>query len=128
MNAINAAERNRIATIANSEAAKIAKVKEAEAEAEARHLAGQGLANARRAIAEGLQDSVEGFAKIEGVDAHEVMTTILITQYLDTLKEIGTQPGGSTVFLPHSPGGYFDMAAQVREGLLTGNAALPVRK
>lgn len=43
MNAINAAERNRIATIANAEAMKAAKVKEAEAEAEARHLAGQGM-------------------------------------------------------------------------------------
>lgn len=119
MNEINAAERNRIATIANAEAAKVARVKEAEAEAESRHLAGQGLANARRAIAEGLQDSVEGFARIQGVDAREVMATILITQYLDTLKEIGTQAGGSTVFLPHSPAGYFDMAAQVREGILT---------
>jgi len=124
MNEINAAERNRIATIANAEAAKVARVKEAEAEAESRHLAGQGLANARRAIAEGLQDSVEGFSRIQGVDAHEVMTTILITQYLDTLKEIGTQAGGSTVFLPHSPAGYFDMASQVREGLITANPPL----
>jgi regulator of protease activity HflC (stomatin/prohibitin superfamily) len=121
MNEINAAERNRIATIANAEAAKIARVKEAEAEAESRHLAGQGLANARRAIAEGLQDSVEGFSRIQGVDAHEVMSTILITQYLDTLKEIGTQSGGSTVFLPHSPAGFFDMASQVREGILTAS-------
>jgi len=123
MNEINAAERNRIATIANAEAAKVARVKEAEAEAESRHLAGQGLANARRAIAEGLQDSVEGFSRIQGVDAHEVMTTILITQYLDTLKEIGTQAGGSTVFLPHSPAGFFDMASQVREGIITANTA-----
>lgn len=127
MNEINAAERNRIATIANAEAAKVARVKEAEAEAESRHLAGQGLANARRAIAEGLQDSVEGFSRIEGVDAREVMTTILITQYLDTLKEIGTQAGGSTVFLPHSPGGFFDMASQVREGIITSQPQTAAR-
>lgn len=49
------------------------------------------------------------------------MTTILITQYLDTLKEIGTQRNASTVFLPHSPAGFFDMASSVREGILTAN-------
>ena len=80
------------------------------------------MANARRALSEGLQDSIEGFARIQGVDAREVMTTILITQYLDTLKEIGVQKGGSTIYLPHSPAGFFDMAASVREGIITSQA------
>ena len=92
MNEINAAQREQVAATARGEAEKILKVKQAEAEAESKALQGQGIANQRKAIIEGLKDSVEAFSKaVEGSTPKDVMMLVLVTQYLDTMKEIGSQ-------------------------------------
>ncbi|CAN1272186.1 Hypersensitive-induced response protein-like protein 2 [Linum perenne] len=46
---------------------------------------------------------------------------VLITQYFDTMKEIGATSKSSAVFIPHGPGAVNDIAAQVRDGLLQAN-------
>jgi len=93
MNEINAAQREQVAASARGEAEKILKVKQAEAEAESKALQGQGIANQRKAIIEGLKQSIEAFsAAVEGTTAKDVMMLVLVTQYLDTIKEIGA-PG-----------------------------------
>ena len=100
MNEINAAQREQVAASARGEAEKILKVKQAEAEAESKALQGQGIANQRKAIIEGLKLSVEAFAAgVEGTSAKDVMMLVLITQYLDTLKEIGAQGKSNTIFV-----------------------------
>jgi regulator of protease activity HflC (stomatin/prohibitin superfamily) len=122
MNEINEQQRLQVAAQAKGEAEKILKVKQAEAEAESKRLQGEGIANQRKAIICGLQQSVGEFQKaIPGVTAGDTMNLALITQYFDTLKEIGANSKSTTILLPHSPGGLKDIAAQLQESIITGN-------
>lgn len=124
MNEINAAQRERIAAQEKGEAEKILKVKQAEAEAESKKLQGQGIANQRKAIVEGLRDSVEQFRQaVDGATARDVMQLVLITQWLDTLKEVGSNTRSNTILLPHSPGALADIAQQLQTAVMTGNLA-----
>jgi regulator of protease activity HflC (stomatin/prohibitin superfamily) len=114
MNDINAAQRERIAANERGEAERILTVKKAEGDAQSKELHGIGVANQRRAIIEGLRTSVDVFQKaIPGTTADDVMRLVLMTQYLDTLKEIGTSGGSNTVFLPHSPSALHDLMQQI---------------
>lgn len=119
MNDINAAAREREATVSRAETEKLLAVKKAEAEAQSKKLQGQGIADQRAAIISGLQESVEAFQQaIKGTEARDVMTLVLITQYLDTLKEIGGNSKSNTILLPHSPGSLQDLMTQVRETII----------
>ncbi|GAB2289578.1 HIR complex subunit [Dionaea muscipula] len=122
MNEINAAARLRVAANEKAEAEKILQVKKAEGEAEAKHLSGIGIARQRQAIVDGLRDSVLGFSSnVPGTSAKDVMDMVLVTQYFDTMKEIGASSKSSSVFIPHGPGAVRDVAAQIRDGLLQGS-------
>jgi regulator of protease activity HflC (stomatin/prohibitin superfamily) len=123
MNEINAAQRFQSAANARGEGEKILVVKKAEAEAESKKLQGEGIANQRKAIISGLQESLELFQKgVEGATARDAMELVLLTQYFDTLKEIGAQGKSNTIFIPHSPGGVSDIAAQIRDSILAANS------
>lgn len=122
MNEINAAQRMREAAIQQAEADKIRVVKAAEGEAESKALQGQGIANQRKAIIEGLKESVESFNKtVDGTNAEDVMNLVLMTQYFDTLKEIGLSSKTNTILIPHSPGGMGDISEQMRNAVITAN-------
>ena len=119
MNEINAAQRLRIAANEKGEAEKILRVKAAEAEAASKKLQGEGIAAQRKAIVEGLKESVEQFQKgVEGSTAQDVMNLVLMTQYFDTLKEIGAQAKSNTLLIPHSPGALGDISSQIRNSVL----------
>ena len=121
MNEINAAQREQVAASARGEAEKILKVKQAEAEAQSKALQGQGIANQRKAIIEGLKDSVEAFSKaVEGSTPHDVMMLVLITQYLDTMKEIGSNDKTNTILMSHSPSAVTDLYKQMQDAVLIG--------
>lgn len=123
MNDINAAARLRAAAQDRAEAEKILQVKRAEAEAESKHLSGLGIARQRQAIVDGLRESVLAFSdNVPGTSAKDVMDMILVTQYFDTMKEIGASSKSSTVFIPHGPGLVSDVAEQIRNGQLQGAA------
>lgn len=94
-------------------AAKILTVKQAEAEAEAKALQGKGVANQRAAIVNGLKDSVAAMAQATGTDAEHVMALVLMTQYFDTLKELGKDGKSNTIMLPHGPGAVTELQAQL---------------
>jgi regulator of protease activity HflC (stomatin/prohibitin superfamily) len=124
MNDINAAQREQVAATARGEAEKILKVKQAEAEAQSKALQGQGIANQRKAIIEGLKDSVEAFSKaVEGSTPHDVMMLVLVTQYLDTMKEIGANDKSNTIFMSHSPAAIGDLFRQMQEAIMLGQKA-----
>lgn len=124
MNEINAAARMRLAANEKAEAEKILQIKRAEGEAEAKYLSGLGIARQRQAIVDGLRDSVLGFAvNVPGTTAKDVMDMVLVTQYFDTMKEIGAHSKSSAVFIPHGPGAVRDVATQIRDGLLQGSSA-----
>jgi regulator of protease activity HflC (stomatin/prohibitin superfamily) len=121
MNDINAAQRAQVAAQARGEAEKILKVKQAEAEAESKALQGKGIAAERQAIIDGLRASIENFREaVPGSTAEDVMALVLLTQYFDTLRDIGTKSGGSTIFLPNNPGAANDFMMQILAGLKGG--------
>ena len=120
MNEINAAQRLREAAIQQAEADKIRVVKAAEGEAESKALQGQGIANQRKAIIEGLKESVENFSSaVNGVNSQDVMNLVMMTQYFDTIKELGLSGKNSTILIPHGPGGMTDMSDQIRNAMIT---------
>ncbi|XP_068307158.1 hypersensitive-induced response protein 1-like [Pyrus communis] len=122
MNEINAAARMRVAANEKAEAEKILQIKRAEGEAESKYLSGLGIARQRQAIVDGLRDSVLGFSvNVPGTTSKDVMDMVLVTQYFDTMKEIGAASKSSAVFIPHGPGAVRDVASQIRDGLLQGS-------
>lgn len=129
MNEINAAQREQVAASARGEAEKILKVKQAEAEAQSKALQGQGIANQRKAIIEGLRESVENFsAAVEGTTPKDVMMLVLVTQYLDTMKEIGTQDKSNTIFVSHSPASVGDLFKQMQDAVMIGQTGATASK
>ena len=109
---------NQVAAQARGEADKILKVKQAEAEAESKALQGKGIAAERQAIIDGLRASIENFREsVPGSTAEDVMALVLLTQYFDTLRDIGTKGGSSTIFLPNNPGAANDFQTQILAGL-----------
>ncbi|AFL90579.1 membrane protease subunit, stomatin/prohibitin [Terriglobus roseus DSM 18391] len=118
MNDINAAQRSQVAAQAKGEADKILKVKQAEAEAESKALQGKGIAAERQAIIDGLRASIEHFREsVPGTTAEDVMALVLLTQYFDTLKDIGMRGGTNTLFLPNNPGAANEFLQQILAGL-----------
>src|ERR1700734_1987095 len=122
MNDINAAQREREATVSRAETNKLLLVKQAEAEAKSKRLQGEGLANQRKAIIAGLKDSVEDFAKtVPGSTPQDVMQLVLMTQYFDTLKEIAANDHSNTILIPHTPNTLTDIYSQIRNAIIAGN-------
>jgi regulator of protease activity HflC (stomatin/prohibitin superfamily) len=122
MNEIQTQQRLQVAANAKGEANKILVVKNAEAEAESKRLQGEGIAKQRRAIVDGLRDSIDAFKeKIDGVSAGDVLNLVLLTQYFDTMKEIGVSAGSKVILMPHSPAGMADISTELRNAIVTGN-------
>lgn len=95
------------------EATKIQAIKEAEAEKERKRLQGEGVALEREAIAEGIRRSVETMQKITNQSAAEIMAILNLTQYLDTLKGIGTSQNSKVVFMDSSVSKTTDLMQQL---------------
>jgi regulator of protease activity HflC (stomatin/prohibitin superfamily) len=123
MNEINAAQRLRVAAAEKGEAERILKVKAAEAEAQSKALQGKGIADQRKAIVDGLRESVEEFRQsVPGTMPQDVMNLVLMTQYFDTLKELGLTSKTNTILIPHSPSNLTDLMAQIRNAIITAEA------
>ena len=120
MNEINASRRLREAAKEKAEADKIVQVKAAEADAESKYLSGVGVTRQRQAIVGGLQDSIIEFSgEIAGTTPKDVMDLLLLTQYFDMLKDVGSSgSGGKTLFLPHAPSAVGDLQDSLKNGLM----------
>ncbi len=122
MNRINAAKREKEAAAEEGEANKIKIIKNAEAEAEAKRLSGEGVARQRMEIVRGFKESVEDFKRsLDAVTHEEIMQFVLMTQYFDTIKDIGANSKNSSILMPHSPGGMKDFQDQIIAGTFMGN-------
>lgn len=129
MNEIQTQQRLQVAAAAKGEANKILVVKNAEAEAESKRLQGEGIAKQRRAIVDGLRESIAAFTdKIGGVNEHEVLNLVLMTQYFDTLKEVGISADSKVILIPHAPGGMTDTADQLRNAIIAGTESTNAKK
>lgn len=121
MNRINAAKRDREAALEEGEGLKIKIIKEAEADAESKRLSGEGIAKQRLEIVRGFKESVEDFHKsLSTVTHEEIMQFVLMTQYFDTIKDIGANSKNSSILMPHSPGGMRDFQDQIIRGTFVG--------
>ena len=121
MNRINAAKRDKEATMEEAEASKIRVVKAAEADAESKRLSGEGIAQQRLEIVRGFKESVEDFQKsLKSITHEEVMQFVLLTQYFDTLNNIGSNGRNSSILIPHSPSAMADFQQQIINGTLIG--------
>jgi regulator of protease activity HflC (stomatin/prohibitin superfamily) len=118
MNEINTAKRLRAAAQDRAEADKLLKVKEAEADSESKHLSGIGVAKMRKAITSGFKESIEDMKESCGLNASQVVEMMLMTQYMDTLKDFA-HSGKSSVMVPHTPAGMHDVQSQLRQGFIT---------
>ena len=124
MNDINAAAREREATVSRAETEKLLLVKKAEADAESKRLQGEGIANQRKAIIEGLRDSISKFSEsVEGATPKDAMAMVLLTQYFDTLKEVASTNRSNTILMPHTPNALGELMEQFRNGIITGELA-----
>lgn len=84
------------------EAIKIQAIKEAEAEKERKRLQGEGVAQEREAIAKGLEQSIKTLQSVTSQNPKEIMAILSLTQYLDTLKSVGTTNNSKVIFLDTS--------------------------
>ncbi len=122
MNEINAAQRMRVAANEKGEADRILKVKAAEAEAESKALQGKGMADQRKAIIQGLKESVTDFKEsLPNTTEQDVLNLILMTQYFDTIKDLGSSSNNNTIMIPHSPGAVGDILQQITSSIMIAN-------
>ncbi|MEX2032471.1 MAG: SPFH domain-containing protein, partial [Dehalococcoidia bacterium] len=105
-----------------ADAEKIVVVKAAEADAQAKQLAGEGIANQRKAIIQGYQESVAGLQAATGVDAREIMSVVLMTQYFDALRDMAIGGRNSVIFANHTPGTIADTQEQFLQALLAAQS------
>jgi len=105
MNEINSSKRLKEAVYEQAEGAKILVVKSAEAEAESKYLSGVGVAKQRKAIVDGLRTSIVDFSKgIEAASTKDVMDLLLLSQYFDCIRDVGSESHCRTTFVPSSGG------------------------
>lgn len=120
MNEINSSKRLKFAIAERAEGDKILQVKSAEAEAEAKYLSGVGVAKQRKAIVDGLRTSIVDFSEnIQGASTKEVMDLLLLTQYFDMVRDVGSANHCRTTFVPTSR----TMGDDIRNALLHADAA-----
>ncbi|KAL9190794.1 hypothetical protein ACHAXT_000500 [Thalassiosira profunda] len=119
MNEINSAKRLKFAVAEKAEGQKILQVKSAEAEAEAKYLSGVGVAKQRKAIVDGLRTSIVDFSDgVKGASSKDVMDLLLLTQYFDCVRDVGSAKHCKTTFVPSG-----NQGADMRNSLLVADAA-----
>lgn len=120
MNEINSSKRLKYAIEERAEGDKILQVKSAEAEAEAKYLSGVGVAKQRKAIVDGLRTSIVEFSdEIKDSSTKEVMDLLLLTQYFDMIRDVGSAGHCRTTFVPTSR----SLGDELRGSLLQADAA-----
>ena len=120
MKEINSSKRIKFAIAERAEGDKIIQVKGAEAEAEAKYLSGVGVSKQRKAIVDGLRSSILDFSgNVEGASTKEVMDLLLLTQYFDMIRDVGSANHCRTTFVPSSR----SVGDSMRNSLLQAEAA-----
>lgn len=118
MNEINSSKRLRIAASQSAEGLKVIKVKKAEAEAESMYLQGVGTARQRKAIMDGLRESIVEFSTdVSDTSAKDVMDLLVLSQYFDTLRELGAGGDVRCIYLPAEP----DTGTSLRSSMIQAN-------
>ncbi|MBK6526991.1 MAG: hypothetical protein IPG07_16460 [Crocinitomicaceae bacterium] len=121
MNKINAAKRDKEATMEESEGAKIRVVKRLKQMLNQNVYQVKVLLHNVREIIRGFKESVEDFQKtLKAVSHEEIMHFVLLTQYFDTLNHIGSNGKNTSILIPHSPAAMKDFQDQITQGTFIG--------
>ena len=120
MNEINSSKRLKFAVAERAEGDKILQVKSAEAGAEALYLSGVGVSRQRKAIVDGLKNSIVEFSGETSANTKDVMDLLLLTQYFDMIRDVGTANHCRTTFVPASR----SSGDAMRTSLLQADAAI----
>ena len=119
MSKVVASQRLKEAAVNEAEAKKIRLVKAAEAEKEAAVLRGEGIAGERQAIIDGLKRSIEDMKQIPGTSTQSIMDFVMLSQYFDTLKEVGVSENSKVLFLNLPEGNFSDFMKATAAALET---------
>jgi regulator of protease activity HflC (stomatin/prohibitin superfamily) len=119
MNAINAAQRQKMAARELAEADRVQIEIRAQAQAEESRLRGLGLAQQREEIIRGISSSITELQKF-GITEDQIITLLMLNQYMDTLGNFAAN-GNSTLMLPGTPSGVADLQTQLLQSLMVGN-------
>lgn len=104
MNQIEQYKRLRDATQDQAEAQKIILVKRAEAEAQRKYLQGIGISRQRKAIINGVEETMDMITSAGNLmKPQDVLELMLITNYFETLKDMGMNDSASTIYVASSP-------------------------
>jgi NADPH-dependent curcumin reductase CurA len=77
------------------------------------------MADQRKAIILGLRESVVDFrASLPGATEQDILNLVLMTQYFDTLKDLGQSSKSNTIMVPHSPGAVGDIMQQITSSIV----------
>lgn len=55
--------------------------------------------------------------------AKDVLELMLMTQYFDMLRDVGSNGKNATIFVPHTPGAIGDLSHQIRNSLMEAGVA-----
>ncbi|MDD5527569.1 MAG: SPFH domain-containing protein [Patescibacteria group bacterium] len=117
MSEVVASEQLKKAAMNKGEATKIQAVKEAEGERERKRLQGEGIAMEREAIAKGLKESIDIVRGSTNQSSSEILALLTLTQYLDTLKTIGTADNSKVIFLDTNVNKTSDLMQQLTSAM-----------
>lgn len=117
MSEVVASEQLKKAAMNKGEATKIQAVKEAEGERERKRLQGEGIAMERAAIAEGLKESIDIVRSSTNQSSSEILALLTLTQYLDTLKTIGSTQNSKVIFLDTNVNKTSDLMQQLTSAM-----------
>jgi len=74
----------------------------------------------RKAIVDGLKQSVTEFDQnVKGTSTKDIMDMLLLTQYFDAIKEVGSADNCKTTFIPSGS----SLGDQMRNGILQADAS-----
>lgn len=69
---------------------------------------------------DGLKGSVEEFAEtVDGATPKDVMDLILLTQFFDMMKDVGSNNSPTTLFLNHGPSAVTELKEQLKDTIMT---------
>lgn len=123
MNEVQRQKRLREATLDKALALKYTTVQKAQGESESMYLSGVGTARQRTALLDGMRENVLSVREAREREQLEttnqaVMDLLLITQYMDTLRDISRSSDVTGCFYPKAPAGDRSIEDAVRNAAL----------
>lgn len=65
---------------------------------------------------------------MQDVSAKDALQLMLMTQYFDTVKDIGVGNKASTIFLNHSPSALADLSGQMRAAFMEASVVQTMQR